>query len=285
LGHPVAAARAPIPSALVALSILAACASPAERWWSQVADVGLAGGVVAGDPFRHVVLEQPGRRSRVLHVYLDGDGTPWRAGTPAADPTPRSALVLQLMRLDDGPALYLGRPCYHGLVTDPGCVVALWTSERYSDVVVASMAAALGRHPMTQATDRLAFIGYSGGGVLATLLAARFAQTSAVVTVAANLDIDAWAARHGYVPLAGSLNPASQPALPSHVYQRHYLGGRDRVVPPDIVSGATFDRRTLVLEPDFDHVCCWRRLWPSILADLALATEEHGGAPGASQRD
>jgi hypothetical protein len=252
---------------------VAACASPARRWRDHVADVGFASTVAAGDPFRHVVIEKPGRPSRVLHVYLDSDGTPWGAGSPSADPTPRSPLVLQLMRADDNPGLYLGRPCYHGLVDDSGCVAALWTSERYSDLVVASMAAALARHPMTRAFDRLAFIGYSGGGVLAVLLAARFSQTAAVVTVAANLDIDAWTARHGYLRLAGSLNPTSQPPLPSHLYQRHYVGGRDRVVPPGIVSGGRFDPATIVLIPDFDHVCCWRRLWPSIIADLVRATE------------
>jgi hypothetical protein len=53
--------------------------------------------------FRHVVLDKPGHPSRVLHVYLDGDGTPWDGNTAAVDPTPRNTLVLGLMRLDDRP--------------------------------------------------------------------------------------------------------------------------------------------------------------------------------------
>lgn len=228
--------------------------------------------VVQGEPFRHLILEKPGPSSRVLHVYLDGDGTPWRAGQPAKDPTPRNPLVLDLMRFDDHPSLYVGRPCYHGLAEDPGCVPSLWTHARYSDPIVSSMTAALSRHLATRGDARLAFIGYSGGGSLALLLAPRFPQTVALVTVAANLDIDAWAARLGYLRLAGSLNPAVQPPLPPHVYQRHYVGARDRIVPPEIVARGQIDRSGIVVVPDFDHVCCWPRLWPSIIKDLARST-------------
>ena len=252
--------------------VLVACVSPARRWWGHAAGTGFTATVVAGGPFRHVVLEKPGGASRVVHVYLDGDGTPWGTGAPAVDPTPRNMLVLDLMRLDDSPSVYLGRPCYHGLVDDAGCEPALWTSERYSDRVVSSMAEGLTRYLSTRQLERIVFIGYSGGGTLALLLASRFTQTVAVVTVAANLDIDKWTAHHRYLRLAGSLNPAAQPPLPPQLYQRHYVGGRDRIVPPDIVTSGRFDRSLVVLVPDFDHTCCWRRLWPSVLADLLRAT-------------
>jgi len=105
------------------------------------------------------------------------------------------------------------------------------------------------------------------------LLAARVPETAAVITLASNLDTDAWTAHHRYLRLTGSLNPAAQAPLPPRLYQRHYVGARDRVVPPHVLSGGLVDRATVVLVPGFDHVCCWERLWPSILADLARATE------------
>jgi pimeloyl-ACP methyl ester carboxylesterase len=276
MGDEVALSRhraAVLGSAVLILFVLGACVSPARSWWRHVADAGFDSTLVAGDPFRHVILESRGRASRTLHVYLDGDGTPWDSGGPSVDPTPRNTLVLDLMRLDGSPSLYLGRPCYHGLVDDVGCVPALWTSERYSDRVVSSMAAALTRHLSARGVERLAFIGYSGGGSLAVLLASRFTQTVAVVTVAANLDIDAWASHHRYLPLAGSLNPASQPPLPRPVYRRHYVGARDSVVPPEIVARGSTHHDEVVVVPDFDHVCCWPRLWPSIIEGLARAIE------------
>jgi hypothetical protein len=266
LGNPVARGLA-----VVGLCLLAACVSPAHRWRQRVHQAGFTLAVTSGRPFRHVVLEKPEAPSRVLHVYLDGDGTPWEGRAPAADPTPRDTLVLELMRLDDRPSLYLGRPCYHGL-DDAGCGTPLWTSERYSDAVVSSMATALRPHLRAANADRVVLIGYSGGGALAMLLAARVAETLAVVTVAGNLDTDAWTAHHRYVRLTGSLNPAAQPPLPPRLHQRHYVGTRDRVVPPSILDGAV-ESATVVRVPGFDHVCCWTRIWPSILADLARVTD------------
>jgi pimeloyl-ACP methyl ester carboxylesterase len=173
------------------------------------------------------------------------------------------------MARDAGPVLYLGRPCYHGAAHVTPCTSALWTSGRYSERVVASMAAALRRVMHDRGAERLIWFGYSGGGVLAMLLAPRFRETVAVVTVAANLDIDAWTDFHGYTALDGSLNPARQPAWPRHIHRRHYAGGADRVVPSDVVRRGAGDPSTVVVVPSYDHSCCWTTLWPVIVEDAA----------------
>ncbi len=224
--------------------------------------------VVAGEEFQHVVFSRGTRASRTLHVYVDGDGTPWRPWGPATDPTPRNRLVLRLMALDPAPSIYLGRPCYLGLAETSPCESALWTGRRYSEAVVSSMAAALRRILAAREFDRLVWIGFSGGGTLVTLLAPRFAATTDVVTIAANLDIDAWADLHNHSRLVGSLNPAREPPLPSKIHQRHYAGGKDEVVPKEIVTRGPIDPAALIAVPSYDHTCCWERMWPSLLTEL-----------------
>jgi pimeloyl-ACP methyl ester carboxylesterase len=228
--------------------------------------------LVRGDPFDHVVFNgapQPG--SRRLHVYLDGDGTPWLGGRPAGDPTPSRPLVLDLMANDYVASVYLGRPCYHGMAEAHGCTNALWTSGRYSEAVVASMAAAMRRIVAARGIDEIVWFGYSGGGSLAVLLAPRFSESAGVVTVAAVLDIDAWTDTHGDLRLTGSLNPALQPPLPDHILQVHYAGGRDRLVPVDIVRRGVTGAGRVVTMPQYDHVCCWKATWPMILAEVERA--------------
>jgi hypothetical protein len=246
------------------------CRSAAERFLGLAADRGLRPEVVDGDEFRHLVLTSPTPvAGTTLHVYLDGDGTPWMGGHPTADPTPRDPLVLDLLALDPGPAAYLGRPCYHGLQDGTPCAPALWTSERYSTAVVSSMAAAARRLLAAGRAEGLVWIGYSGGGALALLLAARVPETLGVVTVAANLDIDAWTDSQRASRLAGSLNPARQPPLPATVFQRHYVGGRDATVPVDVTGRGLARGARLIVVPDYDHRCCWATLWPTVLATLA----------------
>ena len=254
----------------------AGCATPAARFANRAATLGLRAEVVTGTKFLHVAFHLAGRSSRTLHVYLDGDGTPWAAGRPAQDPTPRNPLVLGLMALDPTPSLYLGRPCYHGFAGTPPCTPLLWTFERYSEAVVDSMRAALRRILQGGEFDRVIWLGHSGGGVLAFLLAPSFPETAGLITVAANLDIDAWADLHGYPRLRGSPNPASQPPIPPTIYQRHYVGGEDRIVPREVVARGPIPAGTITVIPRYDHICCWESFWPAVLSDVERATRPAG---------
>jgi len=255
---------------MLALAPLGGCTTPAQRFAETAAAIGLERSVATGAGFRHALFwKNRARAGAVLHVYIDGDGTPDIGGYPAADPTSRNPLRPRLLALDPGPAVLLGRPCYDGLADDAGCRPALWMDERYSEAVVASMAAAL-REILAQGPyRRVAWFGHSGGGTLAELLAARVPETVAVVTVAANLDIDAWAASRHARPLSGSLNPAHQPALPAGIVQRHFAGARDEVVPPEVTRKGLGPGVPLTVVPDYDHRCCWEKMWPGMLAELA----------------
>ena len=254
------------------LLVSAACASPSSEFSRRTVTLGLAEGRVRGEPFEHLLVRSPNPTGARLHVYLEGDGTPWLGGLPARDPTPRRPLALALMAQDPAPSVYLGRPCYHGLGEGPACPDTLWTSARYSEAVLTSMAAAIRRIVTAEGVREVVWFGYSGGGTLAVLLASRVPQSVAVITVAANLDIDAWTDRHGDRRLVGSLNPARQPPLPGRVVQIHYAGARDRLVPVEIVRRGVTGGGRLVVEPDFDHVCCWAASWPRILGEVERAT-------------
>jgi len=217
---------------------------------------------VAGDGFRHRVLVQPAADREELHVYIEGDGTPWIRGTVvAADPTPKNPLALRLMKRDPAFSAYVGRPCYFG-VQDAACTPELWTSRRYSPEVVTSMRAVIRELLDRHGAKRLVLIGHSGGGTLAVLLAPAFDETIGVITVGANLDVAAWAAFHGYTPL----DPVELAPLPSRIRQLHLAGGRDRNVPPRLAKEAAERLGSrLVVTSRFDHDCCWERRWPGIL--------------------
>jgi pimeloyl-ACP methyl ester carboxylesterase len=257
---------------VVAWLVLAGCSTPAAEFARQAAALGLDRSVRLGTHFQHVLYRKSGAPTKTLHVYLDGDGTPWIAGWPAGDPTPRNVLVLRLLALDPAPAVYLGRPCYHGAAALGPCSSRLWTSERYSDEVITSLSATVRRLMAEEGYERVAWFGHSGGGTLAVLLASRFPETAAVVTIAANLDTEAWAAYWGRQDLSGSLNPASCPPLSRQIQQRHYAGGKDRVVPPALTARAAAHLgATLIVFEAYDHVCCWERVWPTILSALEEA--------------
>lgn len=132
------------------------------------------------------------------------------------------------------------------------------------------MAEALAGFMDSHAYKSMTLIGHSGGGVLAMLLAERSLGVKAVVTIAANLDIAAWAELHGYSELSGSLNPAQRSPLPPTIKQLHLAGEHDSNVPPELIRQALRGQPGVVprVIAGHAHRCCWAREWPTILSEM-----------------
>ncbi|QPK63698.1 dienelactone hydrolase family protein [Methylomonas sp. LL1] len=262
-----------LPSALCLglVLLLQGCATPSEKFITTATRMGFGNQLVDGMDHRHRLFSnnQAHHADAIeeLHVYLDGDGTPWTRTGVADDPTPRNPLILELMATDPAASILLGRPCYYEISLSHSCNNSLWTSHRYSAEVVSSMQTALENWLSTKKVKKLVLIGFSGGGTLATLLATRIKNTSAVVTIAANLNVKAWSDYHGYLQPAGSLNPINDAHIPASVRQIHLAGLKDDNVPAKIIESFSLTQQNALYlaQPEYEHACCWIDIWPMIL--------------------
>ncbi len=247
---------------------MAGCTTPLEHAERIAQRGGLESLLLPGTAFSHRAFARASGREGLLILIVDGDGSPWgRTGMRvASDPTPRVPLALKLAVETPHSVLYLGRPCYFGLQRKAPCSARDWTSDRYAADIVASMVAAADNYAEAHQVAKILLVGYSGGGTLVMLMAPHMPQVVGVVTIAANLDPDAWTQLHGYAPLTG-LNPTLEPPLPRNVQEWHLVGERDTNVPYSATQ-----RYLQRVPPDrvrryvgFDHVCCWETEWPSVL--------------------
>jgi pimeloyl-ACP methyl ester carboxylesterase len=277
--------RSHVLSAAVLL-LLCACSSPFRQAETVAARAQLSRALLWGDRYHHVAYQRLGPGGLLL-IYIEGDGTPWTDGGRqiAADPTSRRPLALELAaRTRTGSVLYLGRPCYLGLAATPECRPSDWTFDRYSSAVVSSLTAAANQFVRDHDIRNVVLIGHSGGGTLAILMAPKVLNLRAVVTIAANLDVKAWTAFHGYLPLSGSLDPADQPPISAPIVEVDMMGERDRDVPPALL-GRYLGARPAAQRwtfPDFDHSCCWADSWPALLRGV-LARAGLAPASGSAE--
>lgn len=253
----------------IVASFLVGCATPAQKFNQEVTRLGFKSQQITSEQFKHkLYLSSDITQGDVLHVYFDGDGTPWeRNRWVADDPTARNPLILHLMDQDSMPAILLGRPCYYGLSVTVECDSKYWTSHRYSRAVVDSMSQVLNTWLATHKFNKVVLIGYSGGGTLAILVANKIKSVSAVVTIAGNLDISQWTEFHGYSALTQSLNPANEAELNSGIKQIHFAGKEDKVVPSFIIKEYADKQKNAQFYEflDKDHACCWNEDWKMLL--------------------
>lgn len=262
---------------LLAAVLLGGCASDVPARLDGAAAIARGGGLsatrMAGGAFTLAVFHRVADPAAPLTVYIEGDGAAWESRRRlSADPTPREATGLRLAAADPGPnVVYIGRPCQYGGAThDAACHPRYWSSHRFAPEVIAATGAVLDAALARFGGRGVDLVGYSGGGAIAALLAARRSDVHSLRTVAGTLDHAAVSRLHGVTPLGGSLNPMDEVRRLRGLPQVHFSGAADTIVPPAIAAAfatAAGPCARAVTVPGADHGDGWASRWPRLLAE------------------
>ncbi|CAH0990026.1 hypothetical protein SIN8267_00109 [Sinobacterium norvegicum] len=210
--------------------------------------------------------------SDTLWVYIEGDGLAWLSRSrPSDDPTPSTAMGLKLAMADQQhQRVYLGRPCQYSAALSTGCDKQYWLQGRFNETVVAAMDDGIEQLKGDYSAQHIVLVGYSGGGAIASLLAARRDDVSLLITVAGNLNHRQWTEIKNISPLTTSLNPIdSVTAITAP--QWHFYGSEDNIMPLATLQSyqAAQPINNRMVETDNGHGCCWDVQWPQLLDRIA----------------
>jgi dienelactone hydrolase len=216
-------------------------------------------------------LSETPRRSASLTIYIEGDGLAWLARSqPSSDPTPGDPVGLRLaLAHPHGQAAYLARPCQYVVAEATACDSRYWMQARFAPDVIHAMNQAIDALAQRIGASELTLVGYSGGGAVAALVAARRSDVVRLLTVAGNLDHAAWTKHHAVSPLFDSLNPVDEVAALKSIPQWHAVGSEDTNTTPALLRAYAdhfppSQRPAIHIEPGFDHHCCWAERWPEL---------------------
>ena len=260
----------------LACSACALVRSPVERTQALALESGFVEVALTGEPLRAYLRRSGSQTPARLTIYLESDGAPWRTPSePPYDPTPIKPLVLQMAAADIAPAVaYLGRPCqYLSESALARCDLAQWTHGRFSEAAVSAINDAVEQIKRISGASEIALAGYSGGGAMAALVAARRSDVVCLVSVASPLDTSAWTRAIGVSPLRTSLNPAQFTASLVNIAQTHFTGNDDDAVPAAIIAAfvAPMKKVRVIARAGADHDCCWARDWRELSDQSCLS--------------
>ena len=209
-----------------------------------------------------------------FHIYLEGDGASVTGtGRASMDPTPINPVGLKLAALDkDANVVYLARPCqFEAKQIDMRCSPKYWTTHKYSAEIVSSINEAINKLIEKYSPERTTLIGFSGGGTIAALVAARRHDIYKLITIAGNLDHVYHTQQFKITPLYGSLNPTDYADRLSTIAQIHFIGREDSIIPKSVLLSYKEkihgDEKTVKIVPikGADHTCCWEKVWRDLL--------------------
>lgn len=205
-----------------------------------------------------------------ITIYVEGDGFAWASRTrPSADPTPYNPLALRLAASDPSPAVaYLARPCQY--VSSSACVQRFWGNARFSEEMIAAMDEAVSTMKTRASASQIHLVGFSGGGAIVALLAARRSDVASLRTVAGYLDHVALNEAIDVSPLSGSLDPMQIAADLRHIPQLHLSGADDTVIPPWVAENFVAAQgesacATTLTQQGAGHNSGWVDAWPSLI--------------------
>ncbi|MEW6345197.1 MAG: alpha/beta hydrolase [Pseudomonadota bacterium] len=265
---------AALPGLLLLVSLITGCVTLDRGAHADALakPAGLKRELIDTDSFVLTAFARITRADEPLDVYIEGDGLAWISRSePSLDPTPREATGLALAAADRAPnVVYLARPCqFTPMAVNPRCGIPYWTGKRFAPEVVESVNEAVTRFAARVPGQPINLVGYSGGGALAVLIAARRTDIASIRTVAGNLDDEFVNRLHQVSPMPQSENPIDFATRVAAIPQVHFSGASDTVVPPVVAQRfvhATGDRcaqaRTV---PEVTHDGDWSRLWPALL--------------------
>ena len=222
--------------------MLSACSSIAFRT-RQAESIASAGGFTRAEiktsRFQLLSYHRLKENNDTATIYIEGDGLAFTGRYRISlNPTPINPVSLKLALLDTSAnVIYIARPCqYISMEVNPQCNPDYWTIKRYAPEVITAINEVIDEYKNKYKLKFVRLAGFSGGGTVATLLAAQRDDVIDLRTMAGNLDIVVFTSHHNVSPLTGSLNPKDFADKLYHVPQIHFVGETDEIIPLSIAE-------------------------------------------------
>lgn len=191
-------------------------------------------------------------------IYIEGDGNAFNAsGYPSQDPTPRGTLVRSLAFQDPSSnVIYLARPCQ--FIKSAVCAKRHWTTARFAPEIITAEYDAV---KQIAETHPVILIGFSGGAQIAGLIASAKPDLNVkkIITIAGNLNHEAWTKYHKLPPLNESLSLNDYRAKFQKIPQTHYAGEKDEVILPFLIKEFA-DPKDVIIVKGATHKKGWESI-------------------------